>query len=109
MRWKKKEVKQKPKPKIKPKQKTPILGDTKVKTEYALFPVTIKEDVVWLEYYEEVFEYKEVTRPIKRHITYEDGSSVKLKGMISGLLDTGEYDTTHEWVKTKTRVKNAVE
>ena len=103
MRWtkklKEKKVVHKP-----TKKRIPEIGDEKIETAFALFPTKITyTDSVWLETYEIVYEFKEITRK-KHKITHysEDGSPC-----YHGPLGVG-YETykSKEWIEKRKQYKS---
>ena len=89
MRWKIKIKPQDNKPMI-VGRKCPNIGDIKEKVRFAFFPVKInKENVVWLEKYVEVYEYKiqSKRRPTVRNI--KDFRDIELHGTA--------FDWSEEW------------
>jgi hypothetical protein len=97
MRWTEEDKPNKPRP------PRPKIGDEKIEVKFAWTPVAItRRDNVWLEKYEIVYEYKEVTRPVYNYMTYEDGTLCK--GLSK--IPTGEYSTSNEWVQIRKQYKS---
>lgn len=89
MRWKKKEIKKVYK---KGKGMIPKIGDIKIETKFAFFPVNITPtEVVWLEKYIKVYEYGE-----KRDRIMEFGDN-----KFGGCVVNDVYNTYNTWLLKK--------
>lgn len=68
------------------KYKQPEIGDFKIKKRFAFWPKAIRDKIVWLEFYEEIFFFSETEIAIK------NGAIIKFKS----------------WIKTDIRCQNKI-